>query len=304
MDRTYSNYYRLKFWRLLHDRQTAAYAIIPDRLPTLQTDPVRAIRGLDLQSLGPYFATVEWCVKATMMFILVNQPTPAQRQIWSDYLKFQFTANQLCCLDMYSLIGLADSLQERRRGIRPGTAIHEMSFHHLHAPQNEHRVKVYNRTLVTFSVRHWMTACLPWIQSRFSTLQFNTLCRGYGQGRLRYRDMRNPVALPVLIHSRVQAINHTPSGPLVPLSSFCTYRPALVYLICAICTTRIDDPPFDPRNYLVTTRCAHYFQQSCLNGWVNLSARRDADTCPVCQRNICRPGRQRHRIHKGYHFQV
>jgi hypothetical protein len=292
-DQLYSSYHAHKFWRLLHDQQDANHSIIPDCLPTLHIDSLRAIHRFGPQCLGRYFATVEWCVKATMMFVLVNQQTPAQRQIWSDYLRSQFAADQLCCLDTHSLIDLVEALHESRRDSAPGTRLHERRFHHLHTARNEQRAEDYNRTLVTAFMSHWITACLPYIKSRFSTLQSNTICYGYGQGRLHYRDMRNPGVFPAITYYRVQATNHSPFGPLVPPYSFCTYRPVLACSICAICTRPINDPPDDHRDYPVTLRCAHFFHQPCLNGWMNLSARIDADECPVCSTIICWAGRQR-----------
>lgn len=299
-DSVYSRYHQASFLRLLWCHSTAIPGpkFRPQDFPTLHVDSVRAIRRLDPFAVGQYFSTIQWCVETTMWFILVHQPrqpTSAQRQIWSDILKSKFPANNVLCLNTGELLTMVNVYLAWRRAYVSGAGSYEASLHPLHNLRDKTRIEVYNKDLVTVFMRQWMAACLPTLRSEFTRAQIVRVGRGFGAGRLRYRGMTNPGALPAPSHSGVQEVNHTPRGPCLPRSIFCTTRPALAGSTCSICTERLDNPLPNQLDWSVTTLCGHYFHGFCLNTWVNHSARRDANACPVCRIPMC-VGRRRHGV--------
>jgi hypothetical protein len=42
------------------------------------------------------------------------------------------------------------------------------------------------------------------------------------------------------------------------------------------------------------TKCGHFFQQTCLDGWVNDSGMDTSNTCPSCRTKLCDRRQRRH----------
>lgn len=83
-------------------------------------------------------------------------------------------------------------------------------------------------------------------------------------------------------------VEYMPTGPRIPLDTFC--QPVFLIdvprdEICTICG--MDVPIFDVGDEAVVTACRHRFHAECLASWVNDSAVSSANTCPDCREVMC-----------------